>query len=33
MNITDDTVNADGLNFTDAKVFNGTYPSPWIQAY
>ena len=32
LNITDGTVNADGLNFTEAKVFNSTYPGPWIQA-
>ena len=23
---------ADGLNFTAAKLFNNTYPGPWIQA-
>lgn len=32
MNITDDWINADGLNFTYAKIFNNTYPGPWIQA-
>jgi hypothetical protein len=31
MDITDDWVNADGLNFTEAKLFNGSYPGPWIQ--
>lgn len=25
-------VNADGLNFTDAKLINGSYPGPWLQA-
>jgi hypothetical protein len=23
---------ADGLNFTEAKLFNNSYPGPWIQA-
>lgn len=32
LNIGDDWINADGLNFTQGKVFNGTYPGPWIQA-
>ncbi|KAK4941993.1 hypothetical protein LTR10_018174 [Elasticomyces elasticus] len=32
MNITDGWLNADGLNFTEGKFFNGTYPGPWIQA-
>jgi FtsP/CotA-like multicopper oxidase with cupredoxin domain len=32
LEITDSWINADGLNFTDAKVFNSTYPGPWIQA-
>lgn len=32
LDITDGWYNADGLNFTQAKLFNGTYPGPWIQA-
>lgn len=32
LDITDHWINADGLNFTEAKVFNGSYPGPWIQA-
>jgi hypothetical protein len=32
LNITDSWINADGLNFTEAKIFNGMYPGPWIQA-
>src|ERR1700733_2349497 len=32
LNVTDGWYNADGLNFTQAKLFNGTYPGPWIQA-
>jgi hypothetical protein len=32
LNITDGSYNADGLDFTQAKLFNGTYPGPWIQA-
>ncbi|KAL8707775.1 MAG: hypothetical protein Q9220_007227 [cf. Caloplaca sp. 1 TL-2023] len=28
----DHWVNADGLNFTMGKIFNGSYPGPWIQA-
>lgn len=32
LNITDSWLNADGLNFTEAKIFNLTYPGPWIQA-
>jgi hypothetical protein len=31
IDIADDWINADGMNFTAAKVFNGTYPGPWIQ--
>lgn len=31
LNITDHAINADGLNFTEAKVFNEMYPGPWIQ--
>ena len=32
LDLADATVNADGLNFTEAKIFNGTYPGPLIQA-
>ena len=32
LNITDTAVNADGLNFPYGKLFNSTYPGPWIQA-
>ena len=32
LDITDEWLNADGMNFTEAKLFNGTYPGPWIQA-
>ena len=32
LNITDKVINADDLNFTEGKVFNATYPGPWIQA-
>ena len=32
LNITDGWYNADGLNFTEAKLFNATYPGPWIEA-
>ena len=32
LNLTDSWVNADGLNFTAAKLFNNTYPGPWIEA-
>ncbi|KAK3074660.1 hypothetical protein LTR53_002738 [Teratosphaeriaceae sp. CCFEE 6253] len=33
MNITGDNhMNADGLDFPNAKQFNNTYPGPWIQA-
>ncbi len=31
LNITDGWVNATGMNFTEAKLFNNTYPGPWIQ--
>ncbi|KAJ9613018.1 hypothetical protein H2200_002959 [Cladophialophora chaetospira] len=31
LNVTDGWVNATGMNFTDAKLFNNTYPGPWIQ--
>lgn len=30
--ITDESYNADGLDFKEAKLFNKTYPGPWIQA-
>ena len=30
--VNDGWVNADGLNFTAAKLFNNTFPGPWIQA-
>lgn len=32
LNITESWINADGMNFTYAKIFNGMYPGPWIQA-
>lgn len=32
LNITDTTINADGLIMPEAKVFNDQYPGPWIQA-
>ena len=33
LNVTDDVpVNADGAIFDEAKLFNGEYPGPWIQA-
>ena len=32
LNVTDQWINADGLNFAEGKVFNGSYPGPWIQA-
>lgn len=32
LNITDQWINADGLNFTEGKIFNDMYPGPWIQA-
>lgn len=28
----DGSWNADGLDFTEAKLVNGTYPGPWLQA-
>ena len=31
LNVTDGSINADGLNFPYAKMFNATYPGPWIQ--
>lgn len=30
--VTDDSIDADGQIFEDGKVFNSTYPGPWIQA-
>ncbi|ROV87902.1 hypothetical protein VMCG_10276 [Cytospora schulzeri] len=30
--INDGWIDADGRNFTEAKLFNNTYPGPWIQA-
>ncbi|CAJ2512223.1 Uu.00g052380.m01.CDS01 [Anthostomella pinea] len=30
--VNDGNVNLDGMNFTDAKLFNNTYPGPWLQA-
>ncbi|KAI3396978.1 hypothetical protein diail_11378 [Diaporthe ilicicola] len=30
--VNDGWINADGRNFTEAKLFNNTYPGPWIQA-
>jgi hypothetical protein len=32
LNVTDGTINADGLPFTGAVMFNNTYPGPWLQA-
>lgn len=32
LDIKDGWFNADGLNFTDAKLVNESYPGPWIQA-
>lgn len=32
LNVTDGSVNADGLLFQDGKLFNETYPGPWLQA-
>ena len=32
LELTDGWWDADGLNFTTAKLFNNTYPGPWIQA-
>lgn len=30
--LTDDIINTDGIPSNDAKIFNGVYPGPWIQA-
>ena len=32
LELSDGWWDADGLNFTAAKLFNNTYPGPWIQA-
>ncbi|KAF4628164.1 hypothetical protein G7Y89_g9985 [Cudoniella acicularis] len=32
LNVTDGKINADGLMFSDAKLFNEEYPGPWLQA-
>ncbi|KAI9770556.1 MAG: hypothetical protein M1840_003146 [Geoglossum simile] len=32
LNLADGWINADGMNFTEAKIFNKTYPGPYIQA-
>lgn len=32
LNITESWYNADGQNFTEAKLFNGEYPGPWLEA-
>ena len=32
LELNDGSWDADGLNFTAAKLFNNTYPGPWIQA-
>lgn len=32
LRITESWYNADGRNFTNAKLFNNSYPGPWIQA-
>ena len=32
LNLTDDWMNVDGINSTDVKIFNKTYPGPWLQA-
>ena len=32
IDLTDSWVAADGMNFTLAKLFNNSYPGPWIQA-
>ena len=30
--LTDTAINADGIFFNEAKVFNGSFPGPWLQA-
>lgn len=32
LNVTESSYNADGLPFLDAKLFNKTYPGPWLEA-
>jgi hypothetical protein len=32
LDLTDEWINADGMYFEDGKIFNETYPGPWIQA-
>ncbi|KAH6884120.1 multicopper oxidase-domain-containing protein [Thelonectria olida] len=32
LNVTESSFNADGQPFTDAKLFNETYPGPWLEA-
>lgn len=32
LNVTESSYNADGLPFPDAKLFNKTYPGPWLEA-
>lgn len=32
LDLTDDFINTDGMYFDFAKIFNGQYPGPWIQA-
>ena len=32
LNVTNGTINADGLNFAEGKMFNASYPGPWLQA-
>jgi hypothetical protein len=32
LNVTDESINADGLPFIEGKIFNKTYPGPWIEA-
>ena len=32
LELTDGWWDADGLNFTAAKLFNNKYPGPWLQA-
>ena len=32
LDLTDESLNLDGLDFPEAKIFNKQYPGPWIQA-
>ncbi|KAF4445755.1 hypothetical protein F53441_10504 [Fusarium austroafricanum] len=32
LNITESSLNADGQNFNEAKLFNNMYPGPWLEA-